>query len=106
MSVCIMFRRCKHCGYRYTYNPSVGNFGIFCPKCKKGQSDVWGEGRSDMKRNIVSERVGKLAGRVIAHQEKVGTDSKNRSDDRPKIKERMSLVEKLYLLLKQKQNNV
>ena len=37
VSICIMFRKCEHCGHRYTYNPSVGNFGVVCPKCKKIQ---------------------------------------------------------------------
>lgn len=44
MSIRIMFRKCEHCGYKYTYNPSVGNFGIFCPKCKRGQTDLIGKG--------------------------------------------------------------
>ena len=38
MSIRIMFRKCEHCNHRYTYNPSTGNFGIICPKCKKYQS--------------------------------------------------------------------
>lgn len=43
MSICIMFRKCEHCGYKYTYDPSVGNFGVFCPKCKRGQTDLIGK---------------------------------------------------------------
>lgn len=40
MSTRIMFRRCQHCGHRYTYNPSTGNLGMICPKCNKAQSSV------------------------------------------------------------------
>ena len=40
VSIRIMFRKCEYCGHRYTYNPSVGNFGVICPKCKKVQSKV------------------------------------------------------------------
>ena len=43
MSIRMMFRKCEHCGYKYTYNPSVGNLGIFCPKCKRGQSNLIGK---------------------------------------------------------------
>ena len=34
MSIVMMFRKCVHCGHKYSYNPSVGNFGEICPKCK------------------------------------------------------------------------
>lgn len=37
MSALMMFRRCEHCGHRYMYNPSTGNFGLVCPNCKKAQ---------------------------------------------------------------------
>lgn len=40
MSTRIMFRRCQHCGHRYTYNPSTGNLGLICPKCNKAQSSI------------------------------------------------------------------
>ena len=40
MSIRIMFRKCEHCGHRYVYNPSTGNFGLICPKCKKAQSGL------------------------------------------------------------------
>lgn len=40
MSALMMFRRCEHCGYRYMYNPSTGNFGLVCPKCKKAQAAI------------------------------------------------------------------
>ncbi len=37
MSICTIFRKCQNCGHRYSYNPSVGKFGRFCPKCHKVQ---------------------------------------------------------------------
>ena len=40
MSALMMFRSCEHCGHRYTYNPSTGNFGLVCPKCKKPQTSL------------------------------------------------------------------
>ena len=40
MSALMMFRRCEHCGNRYMYNPSTGNFGLVCPKCKKPQATI------------------------------------------------------------------
>lgn len=40
MNIRIMFRKCQHCGHRYTYNPSVGKFGLICPKCRKVQSVI------------------------------------------------------------------
>ena len=40
MSALMMFRRCEHCGHRYMYNPSTGNFGLVCPKCKKAQATI------------------------------------------------------------------
>lgn len=40
MSIRIMLRRCQYCGYRYSYNPSMGKFGTFCPRCKKPQLDT------------------------------------------------------------------
>ena len=39
MNIRIIFRKCRHCGHRYPYNPSTGNFGMICPKCKKAQSE-------------------------------------------------------------------
>lgn len=38
MGIRIMFRKCQHCKHKYPYNPSVGNFGLICPKCKKAQA--------------------------------------------------------------------
>ena len=35
MSMVMMHRRCIHCGEKYTYNPSVGKFGLICPRCGK-----------------------------------------------------------------------
>lgn len=40
MSALMMFRRCEHCGHQYMYNPSTGNFGLVCPKCKKTQAAI------------------------------------------------------------------
>lgn len=40
MSALMMFRRCKHCGHWYMYNPSAGNFCMICPKCNKIQYSV------------------------------------------------------------------
>ena len=40
MSTLMMFRRCEHCGHRYMYNPSTGNFGLVCPKCQKAQTAI------------------------------------------------------------------
>ena len=40
MSALMMFRKCEHCGHRYMYNPSTGDFGLVCPKCKKAQSAI------------------------------------------------------------------
>ena len=40
MSTLMMFRRCEHCGYRYMYNLSTGNFGLVCPKCQKAQTAI------------------------------------------------------------------
>ena len=40
MSATIMIRKCQHCGHKYTYNPSVGKFGLICPKCGKTQSSI------------------------------------------------------------------
>ena len=40
MSVLMMIRKCEHCGYKYMYNPSTGNFGLVCPKCKKAQAAI------------------------------------------------------------------
>ena len=40
MSALMMFRRCEHCGHRYMYNPSTGNFGLVCPKCQKAQTAI------------------------------------------------------------------
>ena len=38
MSIRMMFRKCRHCGHKYTYNPSIGDMGEFCPRCHKAQS--------------------------------------------------------------------
>ena len=40
MSATIMIRKCQHCGHKYSYNPSVGKFGIICPKCGKPQTSI------------------------------------------------------------------
>ena len=40
MSALMMIRKCEHCGHRYMYNPSTGNFGLICHKCKKAQSAI------------------------------------------------------------------
>ena len=40
MSTLMMIRKCEHCGHKYFYNPSVGKFGVVCPKCGKVQSNV------------------------------------------------------------------
>lgn len=40
MSATIMFRKCQHCGHKYTYNPSNGNFGFVCPRCGMPQSSI------------------------------------------------------------------
>lgn len=37
MSIRMMFRKCRHCGHKYTYNPSIGDMGEFCPRCHKPQ---------------------------------------------------------------------
>lgn len=51
MSIKPIIRKCEHCGYRYTYNPSVGNLGIICPKCCKGQSVLIPEAVESVKKN-------------------------------------------------------
>ena len=33
------YRQCKHFKYRYTYKPSIGDFGRICPKCHKWQRE-------------------------------------------------------------------
>lgn len=33
MSAILMLKKCKKCGKKYSYNPSVGNFGMICPYC-------------------------------------------------------------------------
>ena len=40
MSIRIMLRKCQHCGHKYPYNPSIGDFGLICPKCKMMQSGL------------------------------------------------------------------
>lgn len=40
MSIRTMFRTCEHCRHRYTYDPSTGNMGMICPKCRKPQSKL------------------------------------------------------------------
>lgn len=37
MSIRIMTKRCIYCHRSYTYNPSIGNFGLFCKHCGKRQ---------------------------------------------------------------------
>ena len=37
MSIRILLRKCRYCGYRYPYNPITGNFGMICPKCHRVQ---------------------------------------------------------------------
>lgn len=38
MSIIMMLRKCKYCKHKYAYNPSTGDFGLICPKCKKVQT--------------------------------------------------------------------
>lgn len=38
MSIRMMFRKCRHCGHKYTYNPSIGDMGEFCPRCHMQRS--------------------------------------------------------------------
>ena len=38
MSIRMMIRKCKHCGHKYTYNPSIGDMGEFCPRCHMPQT--------------------------------------------------------------------
>lgn len=52
MSIRIMFRKCEHCGCSYPYNPSVGNFGKICPKCKKPQTRTINHIRKELKERI------------------------------------------------------
>ena len=40
MSIVTMQRACEHCGRRYTYDPSVGRFGMVCPHCGKLQKEI------------------------------------------------------------------
>ena len=35
MSAVAMFRKCGHCGKKFTYNPSAGDMGLICPHCNK-----------------------------------------------------------------------
>lgn len=37
MSIRSMVKRCIHCHRTYTYNPSVGDFGMVCKHCSKIQ---------------------------------------------------------------------
>ena len=41
MSIRMMIRKCKHCGHKYTYNPSIGDMGEFCPRCHKPQRKLF-----------------------------------------------------------------
>lgn len=41
MSIRMMFRKCRHCGHKYTYNPSIGDMGEFCPRCHKPQGKLF-----------------------------------------------------------------
>ena len=69
MSALMMFRRCEHCGNRYMYNPSTGNFGLVCPKCQKAQSAIvpgqspLGENASDSYLEKVIDFVREITGR-------------------------------------------
>ena len=54
MSALMMFRRCEHCGHRYMYNPSTGNFGLICPKCKKAQATIVPSQNSEGENSISS----------------------------------------------------
>ena len=40
MSVTIMIRKCQHCGHKYSYNASIGRFGIICPKRGNPQTSI------------------------------------------------------------------
>ncbi|GHV56282.1 hypothetical protein FACS1894216_20010 [Synergistales bacterium] len=35
MTILPMYKRCPRCGGKYSYNPSVGDMGLFCPYCAK-----------------------------------------------------------------------
>lgn len=35
MSIIAIKKKCPHCGYPYTENPSVGRFLPLCPRCGK-----------------------------------------------------------------------
>lgn len=41
-----MFRRCRYCGYRYSYNPSIGDRGLICPHCNRYQNSKERENKS------------------------------------------------------------
>lgn len=40
VSIITMHRTCERCGRRYTYDPSVGRFGMVCPHCGKVQKKI------------------------------------------------------------------
>lgn len=50
MSIRMMFRKCRHCGHKYTYNPSIGDMGEFCPRCHMAQ-------RLEMKEEKKNKRI-------------------------------------------------
>ena len=40
VSIITMYRICERCGKRYTYDLSVGRFGMVCPHCGKVQKKI------------------------------------------------------------------
>ena len=60
MSALMMFRRCEHCGHRYMYNPSTGNFGLVCPKCQKAQTAIVPSQNSEGENSISSPYLEKV----------------------------------------------
>ena len=69
MSIRIMLRKCEHCGHRYPYNPSVGNFGMICPKCHRTQKEIFTTKTPIHYRNVTTVPVGvwKLADLIEKH---------------------------------------
>jgi ssDNA-binding Zn-finger/Zn-ribbon topoisomerase 1 len=47
-----LYKYCPHCKCRYTYNPSVGDLGIFCPYCGKPGMGSIIEGMKRLKKKI------------------------------------------------------
>lgn len=45
MSTLFMTKRCQNCHRRFTYNPSVGDFGLICRHCGMPQIKIRDEGK-------------------------------------------------------------